>query len=109
MHGQRPARYLQTCWLPGRRVASPSPNTVNSHLGLLSGLFSRLGRRAQYDSETGLGNPCSSQPLTAYKAGYTRGAIDEGYEERAAVSLSPDAFALLMNHLWAYFRLYDGS
>ncbi|EFJ41837.1 hypothetical protein VOLCADRAFT_98099 [Volvox carteri f. nagariensis] len=76
--------YLEAHWLPNRRVDDPSPNTVNNHLGLLSGLFNRLGRGSTYDRGTGIGNPCCSSALSSYKTGYSRLVADRGYEEQAA-------------------------
>ena len=100
--------YIHTCWIPGRRVTNPSPNYVSTHVGLLSGLFQRLGRDGAYEAATGRGNPCQSYAVSSYRSGYSRSAIEGGFEEEAAVPLTPAKFATLMGFLWGALRAaYD--
>ena len=101
--------YLMEGWLPNHRGRggpdkAVGPSAVKSHLSLLSGFFSRLGREGRYSSATGLGNPCESVWVEDFRKAYQRLSMLGGYVELSAVPLSETAYLALVGHLWAAYR-----
>ena len=97
--------YLMEGWLPRHRGRggpnkAVGPSAVKSHLSLLSGFFSRLGREGRYSSATGLGNPCESVWVDDFRKAYQRLSMLGGYVELSAVPLSEQAYLALVDHLW---------
>ena len=95
-------------WLPshrGRRSRGgpPSAATVLAHLSLLSGLFQRLGRRAEYDAATGVGNPCSSPEVGDFRRAYPRLMARAGMLPLSAKPLAEGKYRALVAYLWGAY------
>ncbi len=89
------AAFFAGVWLP-QHVGTPlpdgstvaAPGSLANAVCNLSAVFQRHGRNGLWQSSSGSGNLCHSEPMKALQQGYSKEAFRQGFAESAAVPLT---------------------
>jgi hypothetical protein len=82
--------YVCSHWVRshGRQMLStgariPAPSSLNVMFAHLSTRFAELGRRGDWEPDTGRGNPCCSMEVQTFKGGYSNLMQEAGFQPHA--------------------------
>jgi len=97
LHSEWRPHHGRTLLPDGTRVASASG--LGNAASALSAAFDVLGRRGEWDPTSNAGNPCESNEVRLYRAGYQRDLWSDDIEPVAAVPLEEVKLLRLVTHL----------